>query len=153
MENRAGRGAGAVADSIAYGLKKSAVLSENTLSNIKASNGNLFSVTSGSSSTEIRFVIPAISGGHYIDASNSRFSVKFSLDNSTLTNAVNYSLDHGPLSLVRRMQIYDASNHLLEDVEHVESLARLQTACTVSQETLTTRLRFNKHGRTNEYGT
>ena len=54
----------AVSDRMKYGIKPSAVRSENYLHNIKASNGSSFPMQLGQ---DIIFDVPALGNGYYCD--------------------------------------------------------------------------------------
>ena len=64
----------AITDRMKYGVKPSAVRSENYLHNIKASNGQ-----------DIIFDVPALSNGYYCDFSTSYFRMKVDV---TMTNTL-----------------------------------------------------------------
>ena len=63
----------AVSDCMRYGVKPSAVRSENYLHNIKATNGSSFDVSLGQ---DIIFEVPALANGYYCDFSTSYFRFK-----------------------------------------------------------------------------
>ena len=63
----------AITDRMKYGVKPSAVRSENYLHDIKASNGPSFTCQMGQ---DIIFDIPALGNGYYCDFSTSYFRVK-----------------------------------------------------------------------------
>lgn len=119
----------AVSDRMKYGVKQSAVRSENNLRNIKASNGTSFSQALG---TEIIFELPASANGTYIDFSKSffRFTKTFSSINGNA--ALTYAYERGVESCLRRVQIFDATGTLLENFEHYNecyTMMELMTSC------------------------
>ena len=65
-----------------YGVKPSAVRSENCLHNIKASKGPTFEVQMGQ---DIIFDVPVLGNGYYCDFSTAYFRVKVDV---TLTTAI-----------------------------------------------------------------
>ena len=102
----------AVSDRMKYGVKPSAVRSENYLHNIKASNGAAFPCTLGQ---DIIFDVPALGNGYYCDFSTSYFRCRVDV---TLANNVaqaagmsNVSsngyvrFERGPESMFRRLMI------------------------------------------------
>ena len=123
----------AVSDRMKYGIKPSAVRSENYLHNIKASNGSSFPMTLGQ---DIIFDVPALGNGYYCDFSTSYFRCRVDV---TMTNLVAqtaglenaYSngyvrFERGPESMFRRVLIQDASGNLLESFENYNDLYCLQ---------------------------
>ena len=111
----------AVSDRMRYVPKPIAVRSENLVTSIKASNGSLFN---GDGSTQVIFDIPAMSGGYYLDTAATRFSFNVQLQTvgastSTSLDQNRYLfLDRGPQSIINRFQLYDASGHLLKDIQN-----------------------------------
>ena len=114
----------AVSDRMKYGVKPSAVRSENYLHNIKASNGSSFPCTLGQ---DIIFDVPALGNVSYCDFSTSYFWCRVDV---TLANTVIQSagvsnpksngyvrFERGPESMFRRVMIQDASGNLLESFE------------------------------------
>ena len=75
----------AITDRMKYGVKPSAVRSENYLHNIKASNGPQFEVSMGQ---DIIFDVPALGNGYYCNFSTSYFRVKVDI---TLGTVINHS--------------------------------------------------------------
>ena len=63
----------AVSDWMKYGVKPSAVRSENYLHNIKASNGSAFPLSLGK---DIIFDTPVLGNGYYYDFSTSYFQCR-----------------------------------------------------------------------------
>mmetsp|Transcript_5361 Transcript_5361/g.8810 ORF Transcript_5361/g.8810 Transcript_5361/m.8810 type:complete len:516 (+) Transcript_5361:2278-3825(+) len=119
----------AVSNMMRYSVKQSAVRSENSLRNIKASNGTSFTQALG---TDIIFEIPASANGTYIDFSKSffRFTKTFTFNPGTTKNDLAY--ERGPESCLRRVQIFDAGGTLLENFEHYNecyALMELTTSC------------------------
>ena len=127
----------AVSDRMKYGVKPSAVRSENYLHNIKASNGSQFPMQLGQ---DIIFDVPALGNGYYCDFSTSYFRCRVDV---TLTNTVQedaglenaYSngyvrFERGPESMFRRVMIQDASGNLLESFENYNDLYCLQELLT-----------------------
>ena len=123
----------AVSDRMRYVPKPIAVRSENLVTSVKASNGSLFN---GDGSTQVIFDIPAMSGGYYLDSAATRFSFNVQLQNigglsTTVLDASRYLfLDRGPQSIINRFQLYDASGHLLEDIQNYHILYGLVKVCT-----------------------
>ena len=123
----------AVSDRMRYVSKPIAVRSENLVTSVKASNGSLFN---GDGSTQVIFDIPAMSGGYYLDTAATRFSFNVQLQtigasSSTSLDANSYLfLDRGPQSIINRFQLYDASGHLLEDIQNYHILYGLVKVCT-----------------------
>ena len=121
----------AVSDRMKYGIKQSAVRSDNLLHNFKASNGRSFDVKLGN---EIVFEIPAMGKGYYCDLATSyiRFGLRVTTS-SDLTNANNATgsvrFARGPESLFRRLQIQDASGGLLETIENYNDLYAVTELC------------------------
>lgn len=118
----------AVSDRMKYGVKPSAIRSENLLYNLKAVNGTSFSQ---STSTDIIFEIPSMGNGYYCDVSNSYFRWKLTNQMSANYNG-NAALrfERGPESLIRRLQITDANGNLLENIEHYNEVYGLTELCT-----------------------
>ena len=119
----------AVSDRMRYGVKPSAVRSENYLHNIKASNGSTFPCNMGQ---DIIFEVPALGNGYYCDFSTSYFRCRVDV---TLTNTVTQAagvfnpksnryvrFERGPESMFRRVMIQDASGNLLESFENYNDL-------------------------------
>ena len=123
----------AVSDRMRYVPKPIAVRSENLVTSVKASNGSLYN---GDGSTQVIFDIPAMSGGYYLDSAATRFSFNVQLQNigglsTTVLDASRYLfLDRGPQSIINRFQLYDASGHLLEDIQNYHILYGLVKVCT-----------------------
>jgi len=140
----------AVSDRMQYVSKPIAVRSENLVTSIKSSNGSLFN---GDGSTQVIFDIPAMSGGYYLDSAATRLSfnlVMQSIGASTKT-AISVSkylfLDRGPQSLINRFQLYDASGHLLEDIQNYHVLYGLVKVCTGNRAVAEKRNNFFKECR------
>ena len=134
----------AVTDLMRYNVKPTAVRSEISLNNIKASNGNSFA---GSSEGQIIFDVPAMSGGYYLDSAGSRFRFTLSMENTTNTVTTRIYLDTGPQSLIKRLEIHDTSGHLLENIDNYDCLVALQENCTGCQNVSGYRSAFNKECR------
>lgn len=122
----------AVTDSMRYNIKPVAVRSENLLTSIKASNGNQFS---GDGVTQVIFDVPAMAGGYYLDTATSRFVFNICLTDTSGTatgTAANgpIGFDRGPQSIINRWQLYDASGHLLEDIQNYHLLYAMTELCT-----------------------
>jgi len=118
----------AVSDRMKYGVKPSAIRSENLLYNLKAVNGTSFSQ---STSTDVIFEIPSMGNGYYCDVANSYFRWKLTCSNSSsyqLTSGLRF--ERGPESLIRRLQITDANGNLLENIEHYNEIYGLTEICT-----------------------
>ena len=119
----------AITDRMKYGVKPSAVRSENYLHNIKASNGPQFDVQMGQ---DIIFDIPALGNGYYCDFSTSYFRVKVDVQLTTAITQVAGAtvkagngyvrFERGPESMFRRVLIQDASGNLLESFENYNDL-------------------------------
>ena len=77
----------AITDRMKYGVKPSAVRSENYLHNIKASNGSTFKYQMGQ---DIIFDVPALGNGYYCDFSTSYFRMKMDV---TLTDTITVDSD------------------------------------------------------------
>ena len=127
----------AVSDRMKYGVKPSAVRSENYLHNIKASNGSTFPCNMGQ---DIIFEVPALGNGYYCDFSTSYFRCRVDV---TLTNTATQAagvanpksngyvrFERGPESMFRRVMIQDASGNLLESFENYNDLYCLQELLT-----------------------
>ena len=133
-----------------YVPKPIAVRSENLVTSIKASNGSLFN---GDGTTQVIFDIPAMSGGYYLDTAATRFSFNVQLQNigassSTTIDATRYLfLDRGPQSIINRFQLYDASGHLLEDIQNYHILYGLVKVCTGNRAVTEKRNNFFKECR------
>jgi hypothetical protein len=67
----------AVTDRMKYGIKPSAVRSENMLHNIKSVNGTSFPLQLGQ---EIIFEVPALGNGYYCDFSTSYFRFRVNVE-------------------------------------------------------------------------
>ena len=127
----------AVSDWMKYGVKPSAVRSENYLHNIKVSNGSAFPLTFGQ---DIIFDVPALGNGYYCDFSTSYFRCRVDVTlTSTVAQAAGvnnaYSngyvrFERGPESMFRRLMIQDASGNLLESFENYNDLYYLQELLT-----------------------
>ena len=119
----------AVTDRMKYGIKPSAVRSENLLHNFKATNGRTFTQQLGN---EIIFEFTGMGNGYYCDFSSSyfRFGVSVGLTDAytapstyaTKTNAGYLRFERGPESMFRRVQIFDAAGNLFENFEHYNDL-------------------------------
>lgn len=138
----------AVTDMMRFNGKPVAVRSENILSSVKASNGSRFS---GDGTSTIIFDIPAMSGGYYLDPATTRmtFNLSFTDANQTASAFTNGSvyLDRGPGSLFTRFQLYDASGHLLEDIQDYNVLYGMLHLATSDAPTANTRGQFFKECR------
>ena len=140
----------AVSDRMRYVSKPIAVRSENLVTSVKASNGSLFN---GDGSTQVIFDIPAMSGGYYLDTAATRFSFNVQLQtigasSSTSLDANSYLfLDRGPQSIINRFQLYDASGHLLEDIQNYHILYGLVKVCTGNRAVTEKRNNFFKECR------
>ena len=127
----------AVSDWMKYGVKPSAVRSENYLHNIKASNGSSFPLTLGQ---DIIFDVPALGNGYYCDFSTSYFRCRVDVTLGALvtedagltnTNSNGYvRFERGPESMFRRVMIQDASGNLIETFENYNDLYCLQELLT-----------------------
>ena len=119
----------AVSDRMRYGIKESAVRSDNLLHNFKASNGREFEVKLGN---EIVFELPSMGKGYYCDLASSylRFSVKIECS-KTIADSDNGHIRfaRGPKSMFRRLQIQDASGGLLETIENYNDVYALTELC------------------------
>ena len=121
----------AVSDRMRYGVKPSAVRSENYLHNIKAVNGSGFDVAMGQ---DIIFEVPALGNGYYCDFSTSyfRFRVDVNMTAALVAGTGNAAgnarnngyirFERGPESMFRRVQIQDSSGNLLESFENYNDL-------------------------------
>ena len=140
----------AVSDRMRSVSKPIAVRSENLVASVKASNGSLFN---GDGSTQVIFDIPAMSGGYYLDTAVTRFSFNVQLQSigaatSTSLDAYSYLfLDRGPQSIINRFQLYDASGHLLEDIQNYHILYGLVKVCTGNRAVTEKRNNFFKECR------
>ena len=113
----------AVSDRMRYGVKPSAVRSENYLHNIKATNGSTFDLNLGQ---DIIFEVPALANGYYCDFSTSYFRVKVNVTAAVGADiasggAAGADINNGYIrfergleSMFRRVQIQDSSGNLLE---------------------------------------
>jgi hypothetical protein len=124
----------AVSDRMKYGVKPSAVKTENLLHNIKATTGHNVAVALGN---EIIFEIPSMGNGYYCDLGNSYFRFSFAISSTTGNTGLTYDMgrqglrfERGIESIFRRIQITDASGNLLENLEHYNELYALQEICT-----------------------
>ena len=125
----------AVSDRMKYGVKPSAVKTENLLHNIKATTGHNTPIALGN---EVIFEIPSMGNGYYCDLGNSyfRFGIGVSLSTAALAATRNIfptetlKFERGFESIFRRIQITDASGNLLENLEHYNELYALQEICT-----------------------
>ncbi len=115
----------AVTDKMKYNVKKAAVRSEHHLRNIKASNGTQFDQELGS---EIVLELPSNANGSYVDFSKSHLRLTLELTHtSTAGNWTGYTaFQRSPESMIRRLQIFDASGSLLESFEHYNETATVQ---------------------------
>lgn len=119
----------AVSDRMRYGIKDSAVRSDNLLHNFKASNGREFEVKMGN---DIVFEIPSMGKGYYCDLASSyiRFSIKIeSSVDITGSGTGHIRFARGPESMFRRLQIQDASGGLLETIENYNDVYALTELC------------------------
>ena len=140
----------AISDRLRFNTKPIAVRSENLVSSIKATNGN---IQTGDGVSTIIFDIPAMSGGYYLDAASTRFSFNLMFTDSsnvaTSIDALKYIwLDRGPNSIINRFQLYDQSGHLLEDLQNYHLLYGLEKVCTGDWGVQTQRNAFFKEART-----
>lgn len=122
----------AVSDRMKYGVKQAAVRSECSLRNIKASNGTSFSQSLG---TEIVFELPANANGTYCDFSKTFIRLTKSITGTNSTSDAEdaiFRYERGPESMIRRLQIYDASGTLLESIEHYNECYAVQELLTAS---------------------
>lgn len=119
----------AVTDKMKYNVKKAAVRSEHHLRNIKASNGTSFDQELGS---EIVLELPSNANGSYVDFSKSHLRLTLALThkNTSTTAGANWTgftaFQRSPESIIRRLQIFDASGSLLESFEHYNETAIVQ---------------------------
>ena len=107
-----------MSDRLKFDVKATAVRSENLVASIKATNGN---AQSGDGISTVIFHIPAMSRGYYLDAALTRFSFNLRFTdvsgNATAIDSLKYIwLDRGAISIINRLQLYDQSSHLLEDL-------------------------------------
>lgn len=120
----------AITDRMKYGVKPSAVRSENYLHNIKATNGATFDVSMGQ---DLIFDVPALGNGYYCDFSTSYFRMRVDVTLNTAiygyTTGTNNKeangyvrFERGPESMFRRVLIQDASGNLLESFENYNDL-------------------------------
>ena len=115
----------AITDRMKYGVKPSAVRSENYLHNIKASNTPQFDVQMGQ---DIIFDISALGNGYDCNFSTSYFRVKVDVTLGTaLSQAAGAAVktgngyvrfESGPESMFRKVLIQDARGNLLESFEN-----------------------------------
>ena len=81
--------------------------------------------------TLVIFNVPAISGGYYLDTAATRFSFNAQVQRiggttkTVIVIARYLYLDRGLLSFINRFQLYDASRHLLEDIQNYHILYSL----------------------------
>ena len=117
----------AVSDRMRYGIKESAVRSDNLLHNFKASNGREFEVKMGN---DIVFELPSMGKGYYCDLASSyiRFSIKI-VNTTQRTGHGHVRFARGPESMIRRLQIQDASGGLLETIENYNDVYALTELC------------------------
>ena len=121
-----------MSDRMRYGVKPSAVRSENYLHNIKATNGSQFPCQLGQ---DIIFEVPALANGYYCDFSTSYFRIKVDITHSAQVasggtnggangnfNNGYIRFERGPESMFRRVQIQDSSGNLLESFENYNDL-------------------------------
>jgi hypothetical protein len=113
---------------------------------VKATNGSVFS---GDGVSQVIFDIPAMSGGYYLDSAATRLSFNLLMQDATGTaTAMDASrgvwLDRGPQSLINRFQLYDASGHLLEDIQNYHLLYGLVKVCTGNPAAIKQRGTFTK---------
>ena len=106
--------------------------SENLLSSVKASNGN---IQSGDGISTVIFDIPAMSGGYYLDAAATRFSFDLEFTDASggataIDNLKYIFLDRGANSIINRSQLYDQSGHLLKDLRNYHLVYGLEKVCT-----------------------
>ena len=103
--------------------------------------------------TQVVFDIPAMSGGYYLDTAATRFSFNVQLQTvgastSTSLDQNRYLfLDRGPQSIINRFQLYDASGHLLEDIQNYHILYGLVKVCTGNRAVQEKRNNFFKECR------
>ena len=88
----------AITDRMKYGVKPSAVRSENYLHNIKASNGSSFLCQMGQ---DIIFDVPALGNGYYCDFSTSYFRMKVDVTMTTTIPQALGTTDKGSNGYVR----------------------------------------------------
>ena len=140
----------AVSDRMRYVPKPIAVRSENLVTSIKASNGSWFN---GDGSTQVIFDIPAMSGGYYLDSAATQLLFNLQMQSiagatKTLITASKYVfLDRGPQSIINRFQLYNASGHLLEDIQNYHVLYGLVKVCTGNRAVAEKRNNFFKEWR------
>ena len=119
----------AVTDRMKYGIKASAVFTENLQHNFKAVNGRSFTQQLGN---EIIFEFPGMGEGYYCDFAASYFRFGLNVGFTTAPTDPNtvgtkqhsgyLRFDRGPESIFRRIQIFDASGNLLENYENYNDL-------------------------------
>ena len=144
----------AVSDRLKFDVKPIAVRSENLVTSIKATNGN---AQSGDGISTIIFDIPAMSGGYYLDAASTRFSFNLRFTdvsgNATAIDALKYIwLDRGANSIINRLQLYDQSGHLLEDLQNYHLLFGMEKVCTGHADVQRFRNNFFKETRSWDSG-
>ena len=117
----------AVSDRMRYGIKESAVRSDNLLHNFKASNGREFQVKLGN---EIVFELPSMGKGYYCDLASSYIRFTMKIEKTTdITGEGHIRFARGPESMFRRLQIQDASGGLLETIENYNDVYTLTELC------------------------
>ena len=121
-----------MSDCLKFDVQPIAVQSVNLVTSIKATNGN---AQLGDGISIIIFDIPAMSGGYYLDAASMRFSFNLRFTdvsgNATAIDASKYIwLDRGANSIINRLQLYDQSGHLLEDLQNYHLLFGMEKVCT-----------------------
>lgn len=135
----------AVSDRMKYNVKPTAVRSECLLNNIKCSNGNTFSP-----GDQLVFDVPAMSGGYYLDPANSLFRFTVKRGNLVAADGTYVYFGRSPQSLIKRLEIYDAGGHLLENIDNYDALSAMIDICTADYSNATSNALFQKRARDNE---
>lgn len=137
-----------VSDRLRYGLKPVAVESKQSVITIPALGSTIYS---GDTSSNIVFRIQHNPSGRYVDPAATRIKMTFTLD---MTGCVNPPLapwdtimfERGPESIIRRFQIRDIQQRILEDIDNYNSLYAVTELCTGNAEIRNKRGRFHHEG-------
>jgi hypothetical protein len=137
-----------VSDRLRYGLKPVAVESKQSVITIPALGSTVYS---GDTSSNIVFRIQHNPSGRYVDPAATRIKMTFTLDFTGCTTPALTPLDtilfeRGPESIIRRFQIRDIQQRILEDIDNYNSLYAVTELCTANTEIRNNRGGFHHEG-------
>lgn len=137
-----------VSDRLRYGLKPVAVESKQSVITIPALGATTYE---GNTSSNIVFRIQHNPSGRYVDPAATRIKMTFTLDytgclDPPLTPNDCVMFERGPESIIRRFQIRDIQQRILEDIDNYNSLYAVTELCTGNPTTRKYRGAFHQEG-------